>query len=182
MVNEELIERLEAEATVSDAEPEELTVAVESEVEETQERVEELQAEVDEKETKVEELQSEVDEKESEVAELQDEIETVEEFYAEELAKTSPLMDEDDWMQRYEVSELREKFEEYQEEAEPNPESGDPGANVQTTEEGDPGEGDVPEEEELSEDERVAAEAFEERAKTTGKSYWQDIAEDIAGE
>lgn len=179
MVDEELIERLEAEAKVSDAEPEELTVAVESDVEETQERVEELQDDLSEKESKVEELQETVEDRESEVEELQEEVETVKEFYAEELSEESEVLDEEDYMEKFDVAELREKFDAIEEEdAGPNPGSADPGANIQSPED-DNGDG-SPEVEELSDMERAAAKAFEDRSRTSqGSDVWKDIAEDI---
>lgn len=179
-IDADVIERLEAEAKVSDARPEELTVAVESEVEETQEQVEELSATVAAKESEVEELQASIEEKESEVEELQEEIETVADFYAEELADYSPVMDEAEWKDRYSVSELREKFEDLDTDSKPAPNSADSGPAVQSPEDGDgdePGEETV--EEELSDMEQVAADSFRKRAQMTGKSYWADIADDI---
>jgi len=177
-MDEDLIERLEAEAKVSDAEPEELTVAVESDVEETEEQVEELESDLSEKESKVEELEAQVDEKDSEVEELQEEVETVKEFYAEELAEDSGVLDEDDYTEKFDVAELREKFDALEDEdPEPNPGSADPGANIQSPED-EGGEGS--EAEELSEKERVAASAFEARSKNSqGSDAWDDIAEDI---
>lgn len=161
-ITDEVIERLEAEAKVSDAEPEELTVAVASDVEETAERVDELSAEVEEKE--------------SEVEELQEEITTVKEFYAEELADATPTMDQEEFEDRYTVAELREKFDGLEDESKPAPNSADSGPAVQSPEDEPEGEEAV---EELSEMEGAAAEAFRNRANITGKSYWNDIADDI---
>lgn len=178
-MNEDLIDRLEAEAKVADAEPEELTVAVESDIEQTSAQVEELESEKEDLEAQIEELEDAVDAKESEVEELQDEVEEVSSFYAEELAAASPVMEEEDFQTRYEVGELREKYElldeteeaEEASEAEPNPESGDPGPNLQTPE-GEETEEEVSEE--LGEAEKVAADAFEQRG-----GVWGDVAQDI---
>ena len=182
MVSEELIERLEAEAKVSDAEPEELTVAVQSDVDESEQLVEELQSDVEEKESEVEELQETVDEMETEVEELRDEVQTVKDFYAEELAKDSDVLSEEEYVEKFDVAELREKFDSLEEEAaSPNPGSADPGANIQSPD-GEGGDNGGTETEELSEMEQVAADAFEARAKTSqGSDAWSDIAEDIRG-
>jgi chromosome segregation protein len=188
-VSDDVIDRLEAEAEVADADAEELTIAVESDVKETEQRVEELESEVQEKESKVEELQAEVEELEAEteeqsetVEELEDEIVTVKEHYAEELAEGSSVLDEDDLMERFEVSELREKYDSLDDETEsdPAPNSADSGPNVKSPDdEGDDG-GDT---EELSERKKVAAEAWEARGDTEqGADVWEELAEDIRNE
>lgn len=185
-ISDDVIDRLEAEAEVANADAEELTIAVESEVQETEQRVEELQSEVQEKEDKVEELQAEVEELEAKteeqsetVEELQDEIVTVKEHYAEELAEDSSVLDEDDLMDRFDVEELREKADSLEEdnESDPAPNSADSGPNVKSPD--DEGE-DGGAAEELAEREKVAAEAFEARGGTEqGSDVWADIAEDI---
>lgn len=174
----DIVEQLEAEAMVADASIEELTVVPEGELEEKETRVDELESEVDEKEARVDELESEVDEKEDRVEELESEISEVVDIYAGELADASELQDKEDFAERYDVSELREKYEALQEkqESKPDPDSGDVGASVQSPE----GEG-GPEEEsetvELSEQEQVAADAFEDRG-----GVWSEIADDIKSE
>lgn len=177
-IDEDVLDRLEAEAKVSDAEPEELTLAVQSDLDEKDERVEQLHEEVAEKESEVEELEDEISEKESEIEELQDEVEVVVEDYAEELAEHSPAQDTDDFKQNYGVSKLREMHEELQDEledeSEPNPGSADPGPNVQSPEDGGD-EGGEPEE--LSDMEQKAASAFEDRG-----GVYAEFAEEIKGE
>lgn len=175
-IDDEVLERLEAEAKVADAEAEELTIAVESDIEQKDTEVEELQEEVDEKETEVEELQEELEDKEEEIETLNEEIDQVAETYAEELAKDSDVFSEDDLLERFEFEELQEKYEDLEESSEPAPNSGDPGAGFQSPD-GDGGE--EVEEEELSEHEEMAAASFSDRARRPGKDYWADIAEDI---
>lgn len=179
-IDEDVLERLEAEAKVAEAEAEELTIAVESDVKQKEEKVEELESQVHEKEQKVEELESQVEDKESEIEELQDEVDTVSEMYAEKIAEDSAVFEEEELQERYDVGELREKYESIDEESdsEPNPGSGDPGPNVQEPEGGEGGE-EVPED--LSQAEEMAADAFEQRA-SAGKDYWGDIAEEMRGE
>lgn len=187
MSNDDLLERLEAEAKVADAEPEELTVAVESDIEQKAQEVAELQEAKVEAEQQVEELQDELEEKTTQLEELSDEVEEVASFYAEELAQDSSVMDEDDFRTRFDVAELREKFEALEEEREqeaeeeleeaeeteskPSPDSADLGPDVQAPEGETEGE---EAEEELSEAEQVAAEQFEKRG-----GAWADIADDI---
>lgn len=188
-VSDDVIDRLEAEAEVADADAEELTIAVESDVKETEQRVEELESEVQEKEDTVEELQAEVEELEAKteeqsetVEELEDEIVTVKEHYAEELADGSSVLDEDDYLERFDVAELREKYDSLEDEAgsEPAPNSADSGPNVKSPD--DEGE-DGGEPEELAEREKAAAKAFEARSGTEqGSDVWGEIAEDIRNE
>lgn len=181
-MEDEILERLEAEAKVADASPEELTVAVESDIESKENQVDELERELEEKESTVEELEQEVSEKEERLEELQDEVSTVAEMYSEKIASTSPALEAEELQERYDVAELREKHETIkEEEADPNPDGGDPGPSVQSPE-GEEGEGEGSETEELAEEEQLAADAFEERAQKTGKDYWKDIADDIRGE
>ena len=162
-IDSDVLERLEAEATVADADPEELTIAVESEI--------------DNKESEIEELESDLEEKETEVEEMQEQIDSMAENYAEELASHSDVMDEDDFLDRFEFEELQEKVEDLEEaDSSPAPNSGDPGAGFQSPEEEEAEEG---EEVDLSEAEELAAGAFEDRATRPGKDYWADIAEDI---
>lgn len=176
-IDEEVLERLEAEALTADAEAEELTIAVESDIKETESEVEELQDSLDEKESEVEELQNEVEEKESEVESLTENINEVAETYAEELAKHSEVLDEDDYLDKFEFEELQEKYDSLEESSDPAPNSGDPGAGFQSPDGGDGGDG--TEEVELSEVEEMAAHSFSERAKRPGKDYWNEIVEDI---
>lgn len=177
-IDDEVLERLEAEAQVADAEAEELTIAVESDIESKDEEVEELQEQLDETESEVEELQEQVEEKEEQVEELQSEIEAVASTYAEELAANTEAFDEDELVERYSFEELREKHEDLvEQDASPAPNSGDPGAGFQTPDNGD-GDGGV-EEEELAEKAKVASEQFEERARKGGNSVWSEIADDV---
>lgn len=181
-MDDKILERLEAEAKVADASPEELTVAVESDIESKEEQVEELERELQEKESTVEELEAQVSEKEERLEELQEEVDQVAEMYSENIAESSPALEAEELQERYDVAELREKHETLkEEEAEPNPSGGDPGPAVQSPEE-ESGEGEPDEVDELAEQERVAADAFEQRAQKTGKDYWKDIADDIRGE
>lgn len=176
-IDDEVLNRLEAEATVADAEPEELTLMVESDVEQKDEEIEELQSEIDEKESQVEELQSEVDEKEERIEEMEEKVNTMAQSYAEELAQHSDLMDADEFVERYTFEELQEKVDDLDGGAPtPAPNSGDPGAGFQSGSGGDDEEGEA---EELSEKQQAAASAFRERAKQSGNDYWTDIAEDI---
>jgi predicted nuclease with TOPRIM domain len=176
-IDDDVLERLEAEALVADAQPEELTLAVESEIEQRDSEIEELEEEVDEKESRVEELEDEVDEKESEIEDMQEKVDTIAESYAEELAQRSDLMDSDDFLDKFTLEELQDKVDDLDVAPAPNANSGDPGAGVQGPNNGD-GQRE-PEGEELSEAEELATSAFEERARKTGKDYWSDIAEDI---
>lgn len=176
-IDEEVLDRLEAEAMVADADAEELTLAVESDIEQKQDEIEELRADVEEKDAEVEELQSRLEEKDEEIEEMKDDIQAVAEDYAEELAQDSEVFDAEDYIEKFEFEELRQKANELQEtEPEPSPNSGDPGANIQSPDEPEEGE---PEEPDLSEHEELAASAFEKRAKKSGKDYWADIAQDI---
>ncbi len=109
--NEELMERLEAQATIADAEPEELTVVAESEISGKEEEVEELRAETSELESEVEELSETVDEQEEEIEELQEEIDVVEDIYAESLAEAKDMDKEFFKKATDSVEELREMFE-----------------------------------------------------------------------
>lgn len=176
-IDEDVLERLEAEAKVADADAEELTIAVESDVEETESRVEELEAEVEEKESEVEELEAQIEEQEEEMEEMQSEIDAMAEEYAEELAQDSEVLDKEDLLERFEFEELQEKASELEEtEPSPSPNSGDAGANFQSPEEEEMEEGEEPD---LSEHEELAAGQFRKRAEKTGKEYWADIADEI---
>jgi len=175
-INEEVLNRLEAEATVADADAEELTIAVESDIEEKENQVEELQQKVEERESEVEELREEVDEKENQVEEMSEKIDEVIDSYAEELAAHSEFMSEEDFKEKFEFEELQQKVEDMEEETRPAPNGGDPGAGFQSgAQEGASEGGDV----ELSEEEELAASSFKERARKRGKGYWAEIAEDI---
>jgi len=181
-ISEDVLDRLEAEAMVADAEVEELTLAVESDIEETEGRVEELQSEVQEKEAEVEELQNMLEQKDEENEELREEVNAVAEDYAEELSRDSDVFTKEDYLDKFEFEELREKANELEEETSPNPDSGDPGAGVQTGDDGsggDDGEDGI----DLTETEELAASSFRKRARKTGKQYWNEIADGIeAGE
>jgi len=180
-IDDDVLERLEAEALVADAQPEELTLAVESEIEQRDGEIEELQEEVDEKESRVEELEDEVDEKESEIEEMQEKVDTVAESYAEELAQHSDLMDSDDFLDRFSLEELQDKVDDLDVTPAPNANSGDPGAGFQEANgegEGSDGGSDA----DVTEKEELAADQFRERAKKTGKQYWVDIADEIEAE
>lgn len=174
-ISDEVLERLEAEAKVADAEAEELTIAIESDIEQTETEMEELQETLDEKESEIEELQSEVESKEEKIETLNENINEVAKTYAEELAKGSDVLDEEDFLERFEFEELQAKYEAAEETSAPSPNSGDPGAGFQSPE--DP-EGE-PEEPEMTEMEEMAASSFGQRAKRPEKDYWADIAEDI---
>lgn len=176
-IDDEVLERLEAEATVADAEPEELTIAVESDIEDTESEIEELQDEIDTKEAEIEELSNAVESKEEEIEEMSEQIDAVAEDYAEELAKDSDVLGKEDFLDKFEFEELQQKYNDL-DEAGPAPNSGDPGAGFQEADESD-SDADEPE---LSEQEELAASSFKERAKKTGKAYWNDIAEEIEAE
>jgi len=177
-IDDEVLERLEAEATVADAEPEELTIAVESDIESKDEEVEELQDELETKEAEIEELGEAVEAKEEEIEEMSEQIDAVAEDYAEELAKDSDVLDQGDFLDKFEFEELQEKYNNL-ETAGPAPNSGDPGAGFQETEgEGSDGGSDA----DVTKEEELAATQFRERAKKTGNAYWADIAEDIKSE
>lgn len=171
-IDEEVLDRLEAEAKVADADVEELTIAVESDIESTESEVEELQEEVAEKESEVEELQSELEEKEEKVEEMNEKMESVADTYAEELAKHNDVLDKEDFLGKFEFEELQEKYEDL-EDSSPAPNSGDPGAGFQSPDNGGEG-GDGGEPEELSNKAKVASEQFERRG-----GVWKDVAEDI---
>ena len=177
-IDDDVLERLEAEATVADAEPEELTIAVESDIESTEAEVEELQDEIETKEAEIEELSKSLESKEDEIEEMSEHIDAVAEDYAEELAKNNDVLDADDFLDKFEFEELQEKYNDL-EEAGPAPNSGDPGAGFQEAEEGEGGANET----DISEQEELAASSFRERAQKTGKAYWNDIADEIeAGE
>jgi DNA repair exonuclease SbcCD ATPase subunit len=178
-IDEEVLNRLEAEATVADAEPEELTLMVESDVEEKESQIEELEAEVEEKESEVEELQEELDEKGEELEDMQEEIDIMSEKYAEELSQSSEVMDKEDFLERFEFEELQEKAESLETDSgsSPSPNSGDVGAGFQSPN-GEGGQEDG-EDIDLSQKEELAASSFRDRAKQTGKEYWAEIAEEI---
>lgn len=177
-IDDKVLERLEAEAQVADAEAEELTIAVESDIEQTEAEVEELQATVEEKENEVEELQSEIESKESEieskeseVEELQGHMTSVKEMYAEELAKDSKHLDKSDYLDKFEFEELQERYEAIEVSREPDPNSGDGGAGFQSPNEPEEPE---PEAEELSGKAKAAVEQFRRRG-----GVWEELAEDI---
>ncbi len=175
-ISEKVLERLEAEALTADAEAEELTIAVESDIEQTETEIEELQETLDTKESEIEELQSAVDEKETEIEQLSENIESVAQTYAEELAQNNDVLDAEDFISKFEFEELQEMHESLEEKSEPTPKSGDLGAGFQGPEDDEAnGEDEI----ELSEAEEMAAKSFGERAKRPGKSYWNDIVEDI---
>lgn len=176
-IDEDVLDRLEAEATVADAEPEELTIAVESNIENTEEEVEELQDEIQTKEAEIDELSDALESKEDEIEEMSEQIDAVAEDYAEELSKGSDVLDADDFLDKFEFEELQQKYNDL-DDAGPAPNSGDPGAGFQEADEG----GDGGSEPELSEEEELAASSFRERAKKTGKAYWNDIADEIEAE
>jgi len=179
-IDDEVLERLEAEATVADAEPEELTIAVESDIESKEEEVEELQDELETKEAEIEELGEAVEAKEEEIEEMSEQIDAVAEDYAEELAKDSDVLDQDDFLDKFEFEELQEKYNDL-DTAGPAPNSGDPGAGFQEANgegEGSDGGSDA----DVTEKEELAADQFRERAKKTGKQYWVDIADEIEAE
>lgn len=179
-IDEDVLDRLEAEAKVADAEAEELTLAVESDIEQKEQKIEELQEQVEEKDSEVEELQEQVEDKEEEIEEMTEKVDVMAEEYAEELAQHSEVMDADDFIERFEFEELQEKASSLETESQttPTPNSGDAGAGFQS-----PSDEELEEEEpEISEVEEMAASSFEERARRTGKDYWADIAEDIKNE
>lgn len=180
-IDEDVLDRLEAEAKVADAEAEELTLAVESDIEQKDSEIDELQEQVDEKESEVEELEQEIDEKEEEIEEMSEKIDLMAEQYAEELAQHSDIMDADEFIERYEFEELQEKVDQLDTEstASPAPNSGDAGAGFQSPNEDEFGQ---EPEEEIGDVEELAASSFEQRANRTGKDYWADIAEDIKNE
>lgn len=178
-IDDDVLERLEAEATVADAEPEELTLAVESDIEQKDAEVEELQEAVEEKESEIEELEEAVESKEEELSEMQEKVDVMAESYAEELSEHSDVMDKDDFLDRFEFEELQEKVDGLEGGSpSPAPNSGDAGAGFQSPN-GDGGEGGEGEQEELSQKEELAAESFRDRARQTGNDYWNDIADDI---
>lgn len=174
-IDEEVLNRLEAEATVADADAEELTIAVESDIEQTEGEVEELREKVDEKESEVEELQAEVDEKEEEIEEMSEKIDTMAESYAEELAEHSEVMDAEDFRDKFDFEELQEKVDSLEpEQSSPSPNSGDPGAGFQSPEGNEGGSDGGEEPEELSGKAQVAADQFRKRG-----GVWSELAEDI---
>jgi cell division protein FtsB len=177
-IDEEVLDRLEAEAKVADADVEELTIAVESDLEQKDSEVEELQEEVETKEAEIEQLSSKVEEKEQEVEEMSEKVESVKDDYAEELAKNSEFMDKEDFLNKFDFEELQEKYDSIESSSDPAPNSGDPGAGFQNGNGEDPDGGDN-EEAELSETEELAAASFRERAQKTGKNYWNEIADEI---
>lgn len=173
-IDEEVLNRLEAEATVADADAEELTIAVESDIEQTEDEVEELQAQVEEKESEVEELQEQVEEKEEEIEEMSEKIDTMAESYAEELAAQSEVMDAEDFRDKFDFEELQEKVDSLDTEpASPSPNSGDPGAGFQSPDGDNGGEGGS-DDEELSKKAKVASDSFKKRG-----GVWEELAEDI---
>lgn len=177
-ISENVIERLEAEAQVSDADPEELTVAVETDIEESEQKVESLQAEVDEKESEVEELEEKMSEMNEEIEELREEVDSIAETYAEELAAESPAMSTEDYLGAFDFEELQEKHEEAFDGSSPNAQSGDMGAGFQSAGGNGEGQGEEGENaEELSDKAKAASDSFEKRG-----GIWKDIAEDIEEE
>ena len=175
-ISEEVLERLEAEALTADAEAEELTIAVESNIKEKETEVEELQETLGEKESEIEELQSEVDAKEEKIETLNENINEVAATYAEELAKNNDVLDEDDFLDRFEFEELQEKYESLEQSSAPAPNSGDPGAGFQSAENGADG-GESTETEELSKKAKVASDQFRRRG-----GVWEELADDIEEE
>jgi hypothetical protein len=70
---------------------------------------------VDEKDERIEELEAELSEKDNRIAELEDhgeEIEEVKQSYAAALAGEDTMLDEEDFVERFSVAELREKVDE----------------------------------------------------------------------
>ncbi len=175
-ISEKVLERLEAEALTADAEAEELTIAVESDIEQTETEVEELQETLEDKESEIEELQSEVEDKEEKIDTLNENINEVAATYAEELAKNNDVLDEDDFLDRFEFEELQEKYEALEESSAPAPNSGDPGAGFQSPVDGGDG-GDETETEELSKKAKVASDQFRRRG-----GVWEELADDIEEE
>lgn len=131
MVSDETIERLEAEAKIHEADPEELSVVPESKVESLEEEVDELEDELSEVEDELSSTEDELESTEEELSELEDEVEAVSEVYAEKLEEATGL-DSEKWMDRFDVTELREEYEERVDDGEveelgetPAPQSGD---------------------------------------------------------
>lgn len=175
-IDDDVLDRLEAEATVADAGAEELTIAVESDIQEMESQVEELEQKIDERDAEVEQLQQKLEEKDERIDEMSEEVNAVAEDYAEELAADSEALSKDDFIDKFEFEELREKYNELEPDSSPNARSGDPGAGFRSPDEGVEEEGD---ETDVSEQEELAASSFRKRARETGNDYWIEIAEDI---
>lgn len=159
MVSDETIERLEAEAKIHEADPDELSVYPESEVESLEEEVDELEDELSEVQDELSSTEDELESTEEELSELEEEVEAVAQVYAEKLEEASGL-DAETLMDRFDVTELREEYEERLEEDEveefgekPDPSSGD---ELNEEEEFD-------EEPDLSPEEQEEVEALEEQ-------------------
>lgn len=78
-------------------------------VDEKEERIETLEAELEEKESELEETEAELEEK-------TEEVESAKRAYAARLAEHSSVLDEDDYVERFDIAELREKFDDLDEE------------------------------------------------------------------
>lgn len=179
MENEELMERLEAEARLADAPANELTLVPEHEVEELRSDNEELAEEKEDLEDEVEELSEAKEDLESEIEEMEDEIETVKEAYAKTLAASESALEKEDFMERFKVEELRERYEALQdsddrgEELAPDPQSGDPDDPEEELEDEL-----TPEEERRIEELEQQIETFENRGGAWAKSA-EDAREEL---
>lgn len=157
----EILEELEEEANEYDVDIEELTVVPESEVEELRESAERLA------------------ELEDEVEELQQEAEEAARIYAEQLSSDDSLFGVDEYVDKFTVEELRDKYQNAVEEGlieelAPNPRSGDDGINggVDPTANGGSNEN---EPEELSSDDQQLLRSMKNRG-----GEWAEIADEIA--
>ncbi|QLH77460.1 hypothetical protein HZS55_09195 [Halosimplex rubrum] len=89
--------------------------------------VEALLERVDEKDEEIESLQAELEAKEETVAELEEEVEEAKRAYAARLADHNSTLDEDDFVSRFELAELRERFDDLDEDL-----ADDPAPDVQS--------------------------------------------------
>lgn len=165
--NEEWVERLKAEVTASDADPEDLGIVVKSDYEETADENEDLREENEDLREQMEDLNEEVD--------------IVKEAYAEALAEVTGL-DVEMLMDRFTVGELREMHEEKVEEdlaqtpVEPDPKSGD----VDEEEASDPDDGMAPEEQEREEEIHAALDRLEGETSALARHQREALKEELA--
>jgi len=167
---EEILNDLEAQARTADADLEELTVAPQTQIEEL--------SEVREEKNSLEEEVEELSEKVEELSDYEEQVEKVATIYAEALSDAFPAFDEEELVDRFDVEELRTKYEDAVEEGQieqlatsgtPNVRSGDGGNGSHQANQEELGQGGEPDEEV-----EEAADMLDKRG-----GAWSELADDL---
>lgn len=164
----DIVERLEAQAIAMDADLSDLGIVKKSDYEATQEEIESLRAENEALEADMEELR--------------EEITLVKEAYAEELSAVRGF-DTETLVEKFELEELREEFEdefggveELAEASQPEPKSGDVGETEELADE------ETPEDEESAEELQAEIDELEEKLATYEEMGWESNAQAVREE